>query len=120
MVDSPPSSSWRDRRKGRRYGPNRVTVKATDLRHVECTRPRRVNTRRLLAVLALLVAPFPGSTADAAPPNGTPLNMELPPEVLAVDVGAGGAVVFYWCSPIGDLHRLPTSRVTAIGGSQGF
>jgi hypothetical protein len=32
-------------------------------------------------------------TAEAAAPKGNPLLIELPPETLATDVGAGGFVV---------------------------
>lgn len=78
-----------------------------------------MNTTRLLAVLALLVGPFPGANADAAPPKGTPLFIELPREVLAADVGAGGGVVVGSHFPIGALHWMPTSSDTAIGGTQG-
>jgi probable HAF family extracellular repeat protein len=84
---------------------------------VACTRGARVNTNRWRAVLALLVAPFPGATAHAAP-KGTPLFIELPREALAADVGAGGFVVAGTYYSGGGFHWMPTSSDTAIGGSQ--
>jgi len=73
-------------------------------------------TRTLCTVvLALLLG-----TAEAAPPDGTPLFIELPPGVLPSDVGAGGFVVVgSFPSGVGALTWLPTSGVTRLGGTQG-
>jgi probable HAF family extracellular repeat protein len=56
--------------------------------------------------------------AEAAPPRGTPLFIELPSGALASDVGAGGFVVLGNLSSVGGLTWMPTSGVTLIGGTQ--
>jgi probable HAF family extracellular repeat protein len=69
---------------------------------------------RALALLALL------GTAEAAVPSGTPLLVELPPNALAADVGAGGFVVIGTFLDGGALHWMPTGGLEAIGGTQGI
>jgi len=59
-------------------------------------------------------------TAEAAPPRGKPLFIELPPEALPTSVGAGGFVsVGTFFGGLGALTWLPTSGVTRIGGREG-
>ena len=58
-------------------------------------------------------------TAEAAPPRGTPLFIELPSEVLPSDLGAGGFVVLGSFFSGGGLMWLPTSGVIPIGGRSG-
>ena len=70
---------------------------------------------RLLAPVTLVCAL---GTAHAAPPQGKPLLIELPPEALASDVGAGGFVVAGTLYPIGSFTWLPTSAVKPLGGLQ--
>jgi probable HAF family extracellular repeat protein len=67
----------------------------------------------LLVVSALALGP-----AGAAVPDGTPLLITLPPNVLATDVGAGGFVVVGQLYPIGGLTWMPTSGTTLLGGTQ--
>lgn len=55
-------------------------------------------------------------TAHAAPPKGKPLLIELPPEALASDVGAGGFVVAGTLYPFGSFTWLPTSAVKRMEG----
>lgn len=81
---------------------------------------KRAIQRPLQAFVVLVVCL--GRT-DAAVPNGKPLLIELPPNVLPQDVGANGFVV------VGDLYAsggdgggfywMPTSGVEAIGGTHG-
>ena len=79
----------------------------------------RADRRRLArawptsAVLAWL-----GSAAGAAPPQGQPVLITLPPEALATAVGASGFVVGGTCYSGGAFHWMPTSGVTAVGGKQ--
>jgi probable HAF family extracellular repeat protein len=70
------------------------------------------------ALVALLL-PILLGTAEAAVPNGTPLFIPLPPEALAVDVGADGFVVLGTFYSGGALTWLPTSGTQALGGTQG-
>jgi len=67
-------------------------------------------TLRASIVLAWL------GTAEGAPPQGTPLLITLPPEVLASAVGANGFVVAGNLYSGGAFHWMPTSGVTRIGG----
>jgi probable HAF family extracellular repeat protein len=67
----------------------------------------------LLAFAALAFGPRP---AEAAPPKGTPLLIELPPEALAVDVGAGGFVVVGSFYSGGGMTWMPTSDAQRVGG----
>jgi probable HAF family extracellular repeat protein len=67
----------------------------------------------LTLALALSLGP-----AEAAVPSGTPLLITLPPNALAIDVGAGGFVVVGSLYPIGGLTWLPTSGTTLLGGTQ--
>ena len=76
---------------------------------------RRLGVLALLALLALAVLPSP---ARAAPPEGTPLFITLPPEALAADVGAGGFVVLGNFFSGGALNWMPTSGVQPLGGRQ--
>lgn len=71
---------------------------------------------RLLAPAALACAL---GTAHAAPPTGTPLLIELPPEALAVDVGAGGFVVVGFFYSGGGMTWMPTADAQRIGGISG-
>jgi len=57
--------------------------------------------------------------AEAAPPKGTPLFIPLPPESLAIDVGAGGFVVLGTFFSGGALTWMPTSGTEGRGGTQG-
>ena len=67
--------------------------------------------------LALLFAVW---SAEAAPPKGKPLYIELPPNVLPTSVGAGGFVsVGNFYGRLEGLTWLPTSGVTGIGGTGG-
>jgi probable HAF family extracellular repeat protein len=74
---------------------------------------------RWLGVLALLAVSFLGAAVEPAAAKEKPLFIELPRQVLAADVGAGGAVVVGSYYPIGAFHWMPTSNDTAIGGTQG-
>jgi probable HAF family extracellular repeat protein len=67
--------------------------------------------RPAIAALAWL------GTAEGAPPQGTPLLIELPPEVLATTQGANGFVVAGNLYSGGGFHWMPTSGVTGIGGA---
>jgi len=58
-------------------------------------------------------------TAEAAPPRGTPLFIELPSEVIPSDLGAGGFVVLGSFFSGRGLMWLPTSGVIPIGGRSG-
>jgi probable HAF family extracellular repeat protein len=71
--------------------------------------------RRSLCALSWLLLL---GTVEAAAPKGTPLLIELPSEVLAADVGAGGFVVVGSFFSGGALTWMPTSGVTPIGGRQ--
>lgn len=64
------------------------------------------------AILALACL----GAAEAAPPQGTPLLITLPPEVLPTAVGANGFVVAGGLYSGGGFHWMPTSGVTRIGG----
>jgi probable HAF family extracellular repeat protein len=68
---------------------------------------------RLLAP-AVLVAGL--GSAQAAPPKGTPLLVYLPPEALAIDVGAGGFVVVGGFFSGGGMTWMPTSDAQRVGG----
>ena len=68
--------------------------------------------RVLLTVAALALA----GAARAAPPAGTPLFIPLPPEALAVAVGANGLVVAGSFFSGGAFYWMPTSGVTRIDG----
>ena len=96
---------------------NRPHGRGGGFRHVACNPPHRVNAKRRLALLVLLIPIAPG-TAAAAPSKGTPLFIELPREALAADVGAGGFVVAGTYFSGGGFHWMPTSNDTAIGGTQ--
>jgi probable HAF family extracellular repeat protein len=73
----------------------------------------RVVGMSALAVLLRLAA------AEAAPPTGKPLFIELPNEALAADVGAGGFVVLGTFFDGGALSWMPTAGVASLGGTQG-
>jgi probable HAF family extracellular repeat protein len=75
-----------------------------------------MSSKRILCALAL---PLLLGTAEAAPPSGTPLLIELPSEALAYDVGAGGFVVLGSLYSGGAMTWMPTSGVTPLGGRQG-
>ncbi len=75
---------------------------------------RRLARRALPVALAL---GWPGS-AQAAVPDGTPLLIYLPPETLPMATGANGFVAAGTFYSGGGLHWMPTSGVTAIGGTQ--
>jgi probable HAF family extracellular repeat protein len=68
--------------------------------------------------LALSMLAWVG-TAEAGPPQGTPLMITLPPEVLGYAEGANGLVVAGTFFSGGAFHWMPTSGVTKIGGTQG-
>jgi probable HAF family extracellular repeat protein len=74
-----------------------------------------VSLKRILCAAAW---PLLLGIAEAAPPKGKPLLIDLPPEVLATDVGAGGFVVVGGFFSGGALSWLPTSGVTPLGGNQ--
>ena len=65
------------------------------------------------------VLPFLCGVAEAAPPKGKPLFIELPPEAIPGDVGAAGFVVVGTFFSGGAFSWLPTSGVTPLGGTQG-
>jgi len=71
-------------------------------------------------VLAGLAAAAWLSTAAAAAPDGTPLFIELPTNVLPAAVGANGFVVVGSFYSGGAFHWMPTSGVTPIGGFAGI
>jgi probable HAF family extracellular repeat protein len=75
--------------------------------------------RRLARCVApvLLVMGWLGS-AEAAPPEGTPLMFTLPPEALAYGVGVNGFVIVGTFFSGGSFYWMPTSGVTSIGGTQ--
>jgi probable HAF family extracellular repeat protein len=59
-------------------------------------------------------------TADAAPPRGTPVFIELPTEAIPTGVGAGGFVsVGTFFGGLGALSWMPNAGVTPIGGVEG-
>jgi probable HAF family extracellular repeat protein len=58
-------------------------------------------------------------TAGAAVAEETPVLIELPPEALAADVGAGGFVVVGSYFSGGAFHWMPTAGAQAIGGFAG-
>jgi probable HAF family extracellular repeat protein len=76
----------------------------------------RVVDRRILCALSL---PLLLGTVEAAAPKGKPLLIELPPEALPADVGAGGFVVLGTFFSGGGLTWMPAGGVTALGGTQG-
>lgn len=55
--------------------------------------------------------------ALAQAPRGTPVLIELPTEVLPLDVGAGGFVTVGSLYRGGGFHWMPTSGLTPIGGA---
>jgi probable HAF family extracellular repeat protein len=59
------------------------------------------------------------AAAQAGPPQGQPLMITLPPNVLASAQGANGFVVAGTFFDGGAFHWMPTSGVTDIGGTQG-
>ncbi|HEX6738031.1 MAG TPA: hypothetical protein VF310_07170, partial [Vicinamibacteria bacterium] len=67
--------------------------------------------------MALLVALGVGGIKAAQPP-GAPLFIELPPEALAISEGASGFVVAGSLFSGGVFHWMPTSGLTALGGTQ--
>ena len=69
---------------------------------------------RALAALLLMGA------AGASRSDDKPLLIELPPEALAVDVGANGFVVLGTFYSGGAFHWMPTAGAEAIGGTQGI
>jgi hypothetical protein len=69
--------------------------------------------------LATLAAAVWFSTAAAAVPDGTPLFITLPPNVLPQAQGANGFVVVGSFFEGGAFHWMPTSGTTAIGARQG-
>jgi probable HAF family extracellular repeat protein len=71
-------------------------------------------------ILCAAAWPLLLGAAEAAPPKGKPLLIELPPEALATDVGAGGFVVVGGFFSGGALSWLPTSGITRLGGTQGI
>jgi probable HAF family extracellular repeat protein len=74
---------------------------------------------RSLRLLAPVTLALSLDTAQAAPPSGTPVLIELPTDTLAIDVGAGGFVVIGSFSSIGALTWMPTSDTQRIGGTTG-
>jgi probable HAF family extracellular repeat protein len=66
-----------------------------------------------VGLLALL------GSARPALAEGAPLLLELPPNALAHDVGAGGFVVIGTFFDGGALYWMPTVGTEAIGGTQG-
>jgi probable HAF family extracellular repeat protein len=73
---------------------------------------------RIRGFVWLACAPLLLTTAEAAPPKGTPLFIPLPTEALPVDVGAGGFVVAGTFFGGGALTWMPTSGVERRGGTQ--
>lgn len=69
------------------------------------------------AALAVVLAALLGR-AEAGPPEGTPLLMNLPPNALPFGMGANGFVLAGTFFAGGAFHWMPTSGVTAIGGRQ--
>jgi probable HAF family extracellular repeat protein len=127
-----PRHSTRERARGRdriaastvndgHLGANRAEPRPVAFRHVACNSAGRVHSllnrwagvRALLAVTCLCAAVEPAASKEK------PLFIELPREVLAVDVGAGGFVVVGTFYSGGAFHWMPTSGDTAIGGTQG-
>jgi probable HAF family extracellular repeat protein len=80
-----------------------------------CRFARRLG-RTALPAVALLAW---HATVEAGPPQGTPLMITLPPEVLGYSEGANGLVVAGTFFSGGAFCWMPTSGVTAIGGTQG-
>jgi probable HAF family extracellular repeat protein len=75
---------------------------------------RRMPGKRMLCV-ALLTSAL--RAAEAAPPVGTPLYLELPSSALAQAVGGAGFVTAGAFNGGGGLLWLPTSGVVEIGGT---
>jgi probable HAF family extracellular repeat protein len=73
---------------------------------------------KVLKTVALVAALAFAGTAHAAVPAGKPLLIELPPEVLAGEVGANGFVVVGGVYGGGGFYWMPTTGVTRIGGRQ--
>jgi len=69
-----------------------------------------------LGLLALALGGL--GSAQAAVPDGTPLLIYLPPEVLPRGEGANGFVTVGGLYSGGAFHWMPTSGVTGIGGRQ--
>lgn len=69
-------------------------------------------------VLAAVAAVFV-STAAAAVPDGTPVFITLPPNVLPQAQGANGMVLVGTFFDGGAFHWMPTSGTSAIGARQG-
>lgn len=80
---------------------------------------RTASLRRTAALVAAVAGLGLLGTMEAAVPEGQPLFIPLPPEVLAVDVGANGFVVVGSFYSGGALHWMPTAGATAIGGIVG-
>jgi len=72
----------------------------------------RIRSAACPALLLLLVIP----AAEATPPPGKALLIELPSQALALDVGAGGFVVVGGFNSGGGLTWMPTSGAENIGG----
>ena len=73
---------------------------------------------RSLRVLALVVLPLGPGVGEAAPPQGTPLLIHLPPEALPLDVSASGFVSVGGFFSGGAMHWMPTSGAQRLGGLQ--
>lgn len=73
-------------------------------------------TRRSVSLLFPAALAVGLCTAEAAPPKGTPLLIELPSQTLAVDVGAGGFVVVGSFRNGGGMTWMPTSDAQRVGG----
>jgi probable HAF family extracellular repeat protein len=68
-------------------------------------------------VTKLLLLGALGFAADAGA-DEKPLLIELPPQSLAADLGAGGFVVVGAVLPAGGFYWMPTGGVVLIGGNQ--
>jgi probable HAF family extracellular repeat protein len=70
------------------------------------------------SAVCAVVLPFACGVAEAAPPEGRPLFITLPPEALPLNVGAAGFVAVGAFFSGGALTWMPAGGVTALGGTQ--
>ena len=73
---------------------------------------------RSLCVLAVVVLPLGPGVGEAAPPQGKPLLIHLPPEALPLDVSASGFVLVGGFFSGGGMNWMPTSGAQRIGAIQ--